>query len=75
MALDCTVIKITHPQIDEAKFDGNFGWVDKKDQIDYTIQGLMEHHGIESREDFELDTYKIESEKIMSIIESREPDF
>lgn len=75
MALDCTVIKITHPDITEPKYDGNFGWVDKKDQLDYVIQGLMEHHEIETRHEFEVDTYKIDSEKIMSIIESREPDF
>jgi hypothetical protein len=72
MSLDCIVIKVTHPEIDEAKYDGNFGWIDRGDQSDLVIEGLMEHHEIESRHEFEVDTYKIDSEEIMEIIEQKE---
>lgn len=77
MGLNCTIIKATHPDIDESRYDGTFGWIDETEQYELIIEGMMEDYdiSIDGKDDFEIDTWKIDSEEIMSIIEDRDPDY
>jgi len=77
MGLNCTIIKVTHPDIDEPRYDGTFGWIDESKLYELIIEGMMEDYdiGMEDKDDFEVDTWKVDSEEIMSIIEDRVPDY